>query len=157
MEKKTFIEVERKWLLKNTPNLTPDKTINIIQFYTEGNIRYRREKSSDEKQEFFYKIEKQPIGKGKSLETVEEISLQEFWTATQNCPYMIRKKRHVYKQENFNIEIDVFWNMSLVLMEIEVNSLEDKLEIPEDINKYIIKEVTGDPHFSNKYLSGFVN
>ena len=70
---------------------------------------------------------------------------------------MIRKKRQVYKQENFNIEIDVFWNMSLVLMEIEVNSLEDSLEIPEAISKYIIKEVTGDHHFSNKYLSGLVN
>ena len=70
---------------------------------------------------------------------------------------MIKKKRHIYGQENFNIEIDVFWNISLVLMEIEVNSLEDNLEIPEAISKYIIKEVTGDPHFSNKYLSGFVN
>lgn len=155
--KKTFIEVERKWIMKNTPNLVPDKTVNIIQFYTGGDVRYRRESASDERQEFFYKMEKQPIGKGESLETMQEISLQEFWNATQNCPYMIRKKRQVYKQEKFNIEIDVFWNMSLVMMEIEVNSLEDNLEIPEAISKYIIKEVTGDPHFSNKYLSGFVN
>lgn len=155
MEKKTFIEVERKWLLKNTPNLTPDKIINIIQFYTEGNIRYRREKSSDEKQEFFYKIEKQPIGEGKSLETVEEISLKEFWTATQNCPYMIRKKRHVYKQDGFNIEIDAFHNIQLILMEIEVDALEDEIKIPKEIKKYIIKEVTGDADFSNKHLSGF--
>jgi len=155
MEKKTFIEVERKWLLKNTPNLTPDRTINIIQFYTEGNIRYRREKSSDEKQEFFYKIEKQPIGKGKSLETMEEISLKEFWTSTQNCPYMIRKKRYVYKQDGFNIEIDAFHNIQLILMEIEVDSLKDEIKIPEEIKKYIIKEVTGDADFSNKHLSGF--
>lgn len=155
--KKTFTEVERKWIMKNTPNLIPDRTINIIQFYTEGNVRYRREKASDERQEFFYKMEKEAVGKGESIETMQEISLQEFWAATQNCPYMIRKKRQVYKQEKFDIEIDVFWNMSLVMMEIEVNSLEDNLEIPEEIQKYIIKEVTGDPHFSNKYLSGFVN
>ena len=70
---------------------------------------------------------------------------------------MIRKKRQVYKQEKFNIEIDIFQNMNLVMMEIEVNSLKNNLEIPEAISKYIIKEVTGDPHFSNKYLSGFVN
>lgn len=155
--KRIFTEIERKWIMKNTPNLIPDITINVIQFYTEGDIRYRREKASDENQEFFYRIEKKSVGKGESLETIEEISLQEFWTATQNCPYMIRKKRQVYKQENFNIEIDVFWNINLILMEIEVNSLEDSLEIPEAISKYIIKEVTGDPHFSNKYLSGFVN
>lgn len=155
--KKTFIEIERKWLMKNLPNLSPNQIINIVQFYTEEDIRYRGERSSKDNKDFFYKMEKKSIGKGRSRVVVEEISLEEFYQATQNCPYMIKKKRHIYEQENFNIEIDVFWNMSLVLMEIEVNSLEDKLEIPEAINKYIIKEVTGDPHFSNKYLSGFVN
>lgn len=157
MAKKVFIETERKWLLKNLPNLAPAKAVNIIQYFTEGDYRYRRESHTDIKGEFIYKMKKTSIGEGKSEEVVEEISLKEFWEATKDCPYIVKKKRYVYPLGNHNIEIDVFRDMCLMLMEIEVNDLEEELQIPESIQKYIIKEVTGDPHFSNKYLSGFVN
>ena len=157
MEKQKFTEVERKWILKNTPNRIPDETINMIQYYAEGDMRYRRESSSKKKGESFYRMKKTSIGVGASEEEVEKIDLKEFWEVTQKNPYMIRKKRFVYNLEPHKIEIDVFQNMSLVLMEIEVNSLEEELQIPEDISKYIIKEVTGDPHFTNKHLSGYTN
>lgn len=67
------------------------------------------------------------------------------------CGSVVEKKRYKFMHADKLWEVDVFEgdNQGLVIAEIELNSEDEKFEIPE----WAGKEVTGDSRYYNAYLS----
>ena len=97
-------------------------------------------------------IHKEKIENGTNLEHHKSCSLEEANELVKLATKRIGKVRHIYT-EDVKYEIDVFLNISLIMMEAEVRSLEQELFIPERIMPEIITEVTGIPGFDNYNLS----
>ena len=143
------IEIERKWLLKELPKVLFDATIQIEQYYKDY-LRYRRQ-VQDGVGEFFYCIKKERLGYGVNRETWQDCTKEDFYFNYPQDEKPIKKTRHVLEYEGHNLEIDTFEN-GLVMMEIEVKSLSEPIQIPQIIHAQIEKEVTGDPDYSNYQL-----
>lgn len=139
------IEIERKWLLKELPKVWFDHEIKIEQYYKDW-FRYRRELNSIG--EFFFCIKKERLGYGVNRETWQDCTKEDFYFNYPQDEKPIKKTRHVLGYEGHNIEIDTFEN-GLVMMEIEVKSLSEAIQIPQIIHAQIEREVTGDPDYSN--------
>jgi hypothetical protein len=143
------IEIERKWLLKELPEVLFDATIQIEQYYKDW-LRYRRQQQ-DGVGEFFYCIKKERLGHGVNRETWQDCTKEDFYYNYPQHEKPIKKTRYVLEYEGHNLEIDTFED-GLVMMEIEVKSLSEPIQIPQIIHAQIEKEVTGDPDYSNYQL-----
>lgn len=141
------IEIERKWLLKACPGLDYDQVIQIEQYYKDW-LRYRRQHDGGE---FFFCIKKERLSHGVNRETWQDCTKEDYFFNYPQDEKPIKKTRHVLEYEGHNIEIDTFEN-GLVMMEIEVKSLSEPIQIPQIIHAQIEKEVTGDPDYSNYQL-----
>jgi len=142
------IEIERKWLLKELPKAVFDQVVQIEQYYKDW-LRYRRQ--HDGIGEFFFCIKKERLSHGVNRETWQDCTKEDFYHNYPQDEKPIKKTRHVLEYEGHNIEIDTFEN-GLVMMEIEVKSLSEPIQIPQIIHAQIEKEVTGDPDYSNYQL-----
>ena len=142
------IEIERKWLLKACPGLDYDQVIQIEQYYKDW-LRYRRQ--HDGIGEFFFCIKKERLSHGVNRETWQDCTKEDFYHNYPQDEKPIKKTRYVLEYEGHNIEIDTFEN-GLVMMEIDVKSLSEPIQIPQIIHAQIEKEVTGDPDYSNYQL-----
>lgn len=145
---KQEIEIERKWLLKELPKVEFDQVIQIEQYYKDW-LRYRRQ--HDGIGEFFFCIKKERLSHGVNRETWQDCTKEDYFFNYPQDEKPIKKTRHVLEYEGHNIEIDTFEN-GLVMMEIEVKSLSEPIQIPKIIHAQIKKEVTGDPDYSNYQL-----
>jgi len=142
------IEIERKWLLKELPKVEFDQVIQIEQYYKDW-LRYRRQ--HDGIGEFFFCIKKERLGHGVNRETWQDCTKEDFYHNYPQDEKPIKKTRHVLEYEGHNLEIDTFEN-GLVMMEIEVKSLSEPIQIPQIIHAQIEREVTGDAEYSNYQL-----
>ena len=142
------IEIERKWLLKACPGLDYDCIIQIEQYYKDY-LRYRKEVNGDV--ETFICIKKEKLQPGVNRETWEDCTKDDFYFNYPRHEKTVRKTRHVLEYEGHNLEIDVFQD-GLVMMEIEVKSLAEPIQIPQLVHAQIEKEVTGNPEYSNYQL-----
>jgi len=80
---------------------------------------------------------------------VENFSKEEFFTLSKKTGTVISKTRIVVN----GYEIDIY-DIGLVTIEKEYSSVEEALnDSAEDIQPFVIKEITGDKSFSNKELS----
>lgn len=154
-DKKTVIEKERKWLLKKLPELNNLLTvINITQYYKDG-WRYRMEHEAGKTPEFI-KLKKQKIEKGVNKEVdIEKISQIDFYNnriGSREDRREIIKKRYVLTIEDRKFEIDLFHGLTLIIMEVENISAEEKIIFPEEIEKVLLMEVTGNSKFDNYNL-----
>ena len=146
------IEVERKWLVEETPVLPKRKGVKIIQGYIvaspEGSeVRLRRR---DEK---FYET----IKTGTGLERGEieiELTKKQFkslWPATRGR--RLEKIRYTFKWHRKNIELDVYKKklIGLKVAEVEFNSQKQA----EDFSPppWFGKEVTEDEEYKNSSLA----
>lgn len=145
---KQEIEIERKWLLKTLPEVEYDAVIQIEQYYKDY-LRYRKEVNNGV--ETFYCIKKEKLQPGVNRETWQDCTRDDFYFNYPREEKAIKKTRYVLVYEGHNIEIDTFEN-GLVMMEIEVKSLSEPIQIPQIIHAQIEKEVTGDPDYSNYQL-----
>jgi CYTH domain-containing protein len=158
------IEIERKWLLYNYPQCTSKlkqtEIIGIEQYYTPDGWRYRREHRPHEddidvKWQYF-KLRKEPITEGISNELdISQIALDEYLTSRKSEYPIISKRRIVYKHDDSDLkfEMDDFWKLRLLLLEIELPDIKHKFEMPANIGVQIIMEVTGMKEFSNKHIA----
>lgn len=142
------IDIQRKWVLKACPGLDYDRVIKIEQYYKDW-LRYRRE--HDGIGEFFFCIKKEKFRPGVNLDTWEQCQKEDYFFNYPQDEKPIKKTRHVLEYEGHNLEIDTFEN-GLVMMEIEVKSLSEPIQIPQIVHAQIEKEVTGDPDYSNYQL-----
>lgn len=157
MKSRQEIEIERKWLLKNKPNLEWDNVISISQCYVmiDGKpCRIRYSTTKDEKS--IEVIHKEKTGYGTSIEHHYDIThekAEEITSSAGNDIKVVLKIRYVKNYDGYKIEIDDHQIIKLVTMEVEVPYIDFPLEFDEEIKKEIILETTGNAAFDNSNLA----
>ena len=170
----TEIEIERKFVLSDIPfdvkrGLKPSSTIS--QFYIEDDNdpekTFRVRATTFQNETTYVRTIKIPIEKTNSIgqyEAEDEISEEEFQDYIKKANKRISKTRRVYYIDGNKWEFDNFMDFDLVMCELEMiaktseeaEEVEKKLfnvEIPEQIQKVLIKEVTGDKEYSNRVMA----
>lgn len=142
-------EIERRYLMDESIltelDLSSYESLNIKQSYLSGkesafSIRVR---TSNDKGSICIKT-----GKGLVRSEHEyEVPLEDSQDLISKCDNSIEKVRYLIDHS----ELDVFGgdNTGKVILEIELESEEQEAIIPEVLEKYVIKEVTGNKKFSN--------
>lgn len=143
-----FMEIERKFTLKNIPDLSVYKKKELEQGYlcTDPTIRVRKE---DENYYMTYK------GHGTLSREEYNLPLNESAYASlikKTEGLIIKKTRYLIPYDKFTIELDVFSNPSnLIFAEVEFDSLEEaNAFIPP---AWFDKDVTDDPSYANSNIS----
>jgi adenylate cyclase len=145
------MEVERKFLLREPPDLSGAEADEIVQGYlalgADGEVRLRR-KGGD-----LILTAKRGSGLARQEAEVElePSGFEELWPLTEGR--RLHKRRHVIPQGDLRIEVDVYEREleGLVVAEIEFPS-EDAaraFEPPE----WLGEEVTGDERYLNETLA----
>jgi len=160
------LEIERKFLLKAIPDIKPEETIEIFQWYrknSKGIWERVRSCYSDKKGFYFVHTIKRNIGKGINEEDEKIISADDFNKFVDKCKNeksqarYISKERLIYLQDDLKWEVDVFNNgHHLIVAEIEIPTIDYTVEMPDFIKDKLLIEVTGLKQFSNKNLSNHV-
>lgn len=145
---KQEIEIERKWLLRELPKLEFNQVIQIEQYYKDF-LRYRKE--TIDGADSFICIKKEKLRPGVNREIWQDCTKEDYFFNYPREEKPIKKTRYMLEYEDHNIEIDTF-DDGMVMMEIEVKSLSEPIQIPQIIHAQIEKEVTGDPDYSNYQL-----
>jgi CYTH domain-containing protein len=156
MEKtmKTFKEIERKFLLKRFPRLEKINTVyQIEQWYHHDGFRYRKQIELPTQKVVFFKTKKTNLSKGVNQEEETSLTREEFDQLDLSNSLHIKKTRTVIKYKGHKFEIDKYDGINIIILEIELKDLEEKIIIPKYIDKEILYEVTGIKEFSNKKLS----
>lgn len=153
------IEKERKWLLAKIPTEAFDyPALHIEQFYTEDGWRYRRTNILDSGDIKYEKLRKISIDKGINheidIEQIDEVEYDKKAYDNSDCHFpFIAKIRYVIPYNGKTLEIDEFDNINLCILEIEDVEVEEDIQLPDWVKKYVIMEVTGIESFSNKNLA----
>jgi CYTH domain-containing protein len=66
---------------------------------------------------------------------------------------VIRKTRYVIKYKGFKFEVDVYSDLSIITLEIELPSINHYFEYPEGLHEEVLMDVTGMKQFSNLNLA----
>jgi CHAD domain-containing protein/CYTH domain-containing protein len=148
-------EIERKFLLSELPDAARDAPcVSIEQGWIPGETiqeRLRRVRSPDGVR--YYRTIKSGHGL-RRLELEEPVSRRTFerlWRLTQRA--RIRKRRYKVLDGDLVWEIDDFTAPKLVLAEVELPHETYEADIPEWLQAYVMKEVTGDADYENVNLA----
>lgn len=144
-------EIEKKFLVKNTAFIAQAKTQQIIrQGYISSEIdRTVRVRTKGEKG--FLTIKGKTVGITRP-EFEYEIPYREAIELLQSfCDDIIEKTRYVIMQYDKAWEVDIFsgTNNGLILAEIELDSEEEEIILPD----WIDNEVSDDPRYYNANLA----
>lgn len=155
-DKSVNVEIERRWILRNLPNEAMNYDIlEIEQWYDEtelGVVRYRSTLNRKLNYEKYEKIIKIPVSKGINTEQDFPIEKDEFFQVLRNDMRHIVKTRYVFYC-GIKYEIDVFSEMNLIILEIELDDLTQNISMPEWLEREVIAEITGIKEFSNYNLA----
>lgn len=167
-------ETERSFIMRNLPDLEYNKTILINQYYVpvtiDNNIVQARVRFYSDLYEFdtyveiLYKIhidngtcDEHHISNIHELLSIpEELSTtsEEFQNTIKELSVKhISKTRNIYETDNHKFEIDVFNDITLIRMEIELKDINEDIEFPDLIKKEIIAEITNIDGFSNSKIA----
>ena len=145
------MEVERKFLVTDRPQLDGTESVEIAQGYLaigqEGEVRLRRKGSEP--------LLTAKRGSGLSREeaevAIDDAAFERLWPLTQGR--RLQKRRHRIPQGDLVVEVDVYEGEleGLVVAEIEFPSEEEagRFEAPE----WLGEEVTGDRRYLNETLA----
>lgn len=151
---KTFKEIERKFLLKRFPKLEKINTVyQIQQWYHSDGFRYRYQVEIPNGDVKIFKTRKTNISKGVNQEEETILSQNEFNELNLSNSLSIKKIRTVVKYKGHKLEIDKYEGLNIVILEVELEDLNEKIPLPKYIDKEILYEVTGIKEFSNKNLA----
>lgn len=147
------LEIERKFLVKSTDfkNESISRKSIIQGFLSLDPERTVRVRISGIKAWITIKGASNESGTTR-VEVEEEISFEKASLLMTMClPGVIHKIRYIVPNEDKLFEVDVFLkdNHGLIVAEIELDSEEDEIDLPE----WIGKEVTGDVNYYNSQLS----
>jgi CYTH domain-containing protein len=157
MTEKTIEAVEKKWILKRIPNIKWDKILFIYQFYSENGFRYRSVTDKSTEKIEYYKIKKTSSNGILNVTETFPCDLAEFEREIKLSSKFISKLRHIKHYNNFMIEVDMFTNITLTIMEIDLPNYDLPVNFPKEIESVIIKDITGDLNFNNKNLANGLN
>ena len=148
-------EIERKYLLRGMPDLpagTPSAELD--QGYLPGTKiqeRVRRVRSADGVR--YYRTVK--MGKGVDRLEFEEETTEAFfdavWPLTEG--QRVLKRRFRASTPGGTWEVDQFLDRELVLAEIELESVDQRIDMPEFISAQLVRDVTDEEPFTNFRLS----
>lgn len=151
---KTFKEIERKFLLKRFPRLEKINTVyQIEQWYHSDGYRYRKQVEIPTGDIEIFKTKKTNISKGINQEEEVTLTLSEFSELDLSNSLHINKTRTVIKYKGHKFEIDKYNGINIIILEVELKDLDEKIYFPKYIEKEILYEVTGIKEFSNKKLA----
>lgn len=163
MSNKSGLEIERRFILKCLSPIMKDNHVgstNIAQLYLPDDgetVRRIREESAFDGSEITYTYtEKKEITPGVREEKEVEITEDEYYKYLEEATKYIVKARHRFKfPESGDLvwEIDVFLNVTMVIAEVELPSIDHNLAIPAFLADLIVMEVTQHPEFSNASLA----
>lgn len=156
------IEIERKFIIEmpdpeSLSHLADYTKSSITQTYLESEagvtLRVRRREYDGCIQ--LTRTEKRRLDEMSATEIEDEISEAEYeqlLLTKKRGTQPLHKVRHTFSYQNKTVEIDVYpqWQRSAI-MEIELESREEKVAIPPSIKALI--EVTGDKRYSNAAMS----
>lgn len=158
-----MIEIERKFLLKSLPDIEPVDKIKIIQYYyknSEGIWERARQMDSKLKGKKFVHTVKTRISDMSNDEQEKELTKEEFFSFRRRCikypgsSKMLKKTRHIYIDGDLKWEVDLFSESNtLVIAEVEIQSEDYDLQIPDFITKKMLLEVTTMKQFGNRNLA----
>lgn len=151
---KTFKEIERKFLLKRFPRLERINTVyQIEQWYHSDGYRYRYQVETPTGDIQIFKTKKTNISKGVNQEEEITLTQEEFNELNLSNSLHINKTRTVIKYKGLKFEIDKYNGINIIILEVELKDINDKINFPKYIEKEILYEVTGIKEFSNKKLA----
>ncbi|MGJ8683236.1 MAG: CYTH domain-containing protein [Nonlabens sp.] len=147
-----MLEIERKFLVKNTDFLKDRKGKRITQGYLSTDpartVRVRIKGAQG-----YITIKGQSTESGLTrYEWEKEISIVEAEDLLELAlPGVIDKTRYEVMIDHHTWEVDAFHgtNNGLIIAEIELQTEDETFTLPN----WIIQEVTGDPRYYNSYLS----
>lgn len=160
-KKKINLEIERKFLLKKLPTemlaKTKHEVLNITQYYLmiDGIWQRFRISQSAKETKYIHTI-KHSLEPGVFQEDEREMSKAEFTKtlgANKNGAKVMEKFRYVVKFKGLKFEMDVYKNLNLVTLEVELPKIDHVYKTPPAISKMILMELTGMKQFSNFNLS----
>lgn len=150
-------EIERKYLLRAFPALPPgSERTEIEQGWLPASAdgtRERLRRLSEATGVRFYSTVKRGSGL-RRIELERELHAAEFaerWPQTDGC--RIRKERHRVPAGELTWEIDRFLDLPLVVAEIELPSEDARVELPEWLARFVVREVTLDGRYTNRALA----
>lgn len=149
------LEIERKFLLKGLPETMPEATsVTIEQGYLPGERLVERLRAIEVNRERMY-FRTVKIGAGLVRTELEEETTAEvfksMWPLTKGK--RLTKRRHRVADGDLAWEIDEFTDRALVLAEIELPSADTAVEIPDWLEPFVDREVTGDVAYLNSTLA----
>lgn len=148
-------EIERKYLLKDLPaGIADHPSVEIDQGYVPGTTireRVRRMVSADGVR--FVRTVK--LGSGLDRLEFEEETTRDFfdavWPLTRGK--RVRKRRYLVPAPGGLWEIDDFLDRELVLAEFEMESVDQRVEVPAFVQAVLVREVTDEPDYGNFRLA----
>lgn len=157
MANKNNLEIERRFLLKSTPKISRaimDKSVWIDQYYCAKGVRVREYTEELTFNRSYIKTIKTNISHGVNKEIECAITEKEFNTFIKTATNKISKRRIYKKSGKLTWEIDIFGApMCLIIAEVELDRINQRILIPNFIKDVLIMEITGIKEFSNKSLS----
>jgi CHAD domain-containing protein/CYTH domain-containing protein len=149
------LEIERKYLLQSMPSLSTEvKVVEIDQGWIPGQAiheRLRRVRSTEGDR--FYRTIKQGSGLQR-LELEEEAIPEVFeklWPLTEG--HRVHKRRYKVPDGTHVWEVDEFLDRDLLLVEVELTSQDETVEVPGWLKPHVVREVTGDDQYVNQNLA----
>jgi len=148
-------EIERKYLLTGLPaGIADHPSVEIDQGYVPGTAireRVRRMVSADGVR--FMRTVK--LGSGMDRLEFEEETSREFFDAVWPLTHgkRVRKRRYLVPVPDGLWEIDEFLDRELVLAEFEMDSVDQRVDVPTFVQAVLVREVTDEPQYGNFRLA----
>jgi CHAD domain-containing protein/CYTH domain-containing protein len=150
-----LVEIERKYLLSGLPPICVGQpATEIDQGWLPGaklQERLRRERRDGSVQYL------RTVKTGRGMirfeleEPCDEALFRALWPLTESC--RVRKRRYVREGAGRTWEIDAFQDRELFLAEVELPSEHARVEVPEWLAPYVVREVTGEDAYVNRQLA----
>ena len=153
--RRKHVEIERKFLLTGLPERVHRETpAEVTQGWipgTELNERLRRMRSPEG--ETFTRTVK--LGNGIRRAEIEEATtrkvFESLWPLTEGR--RVDKRRYAVKDGDLVWEVDQFNDRDLVLVEVELPSVDTAVELPGWLEPYVVREVTEEAEYVNLNLA----
>ena len=149
-------EIERKYLLRALPDRVREaQSVEVDQGYLPGtriNERIRRMRSA-EGARFFRTIK---MGSGLERFELEEETTEEFFRTV----WPLTRRARIFKRRYYVPDGDVVWEIDefldrpgLWLAEVELESVAQRVEIPDWLRPTVEREVTEEREYTNRALA----
>lgn len=146
------LEIERKYLLSGLPDTTPDKVLAITQLYTKDG-RYRSVVDMHSYTIDYVETKKTPVAPGIHEEDERYIGVFEYFSQIPNVVCGLEKIRYVFSENRLKYEVDYYPHIHLYTLEVELKSMDQYFEMPIWLEKYVVREITGEENYSNYHLA----